>query len=119
MITCPNNITGEASEDENVGAVWWEIPAAVDNSGFLPTVTVVPALIPPVSVPIGENLITYTAEDSNKNKAKCSFSIIIRGNFFRYSLMQSVTLVFLSTIMIIIIIYSFNVQSDTPLNVYR
>lgn len=91
MITCPNNITAEASEDENVGAVWWEIPAAVDNSGFLPTVTVVPALIPPVSVPIGENWITYTAEDSNKNKAKCTFAIIVRGNFVKYSLMRAVS----------------------------
>ena len=79
VIVCPASAVVETAKDESVGHVQWTVPAAVDNSGFQPTVTVVPALVPPVLLPIGDNTITYTAEDGNKNKARCSFTITVRG----------------------------------------
>lgn len=77
-ITCPSNITVNASADENFGTVTWELPAVSDNSLYLPSVTVLPTYVPPVQIPIGENLITYTAEDGNRNKARCTFAVIVR-----------------------------------------
>jgi len=79
VIVCPASIEAETAKDESVGHVEWRVPAAVDNSGFQPTVTVIPALVPPVLLPIGNHTITYTAEDSNKNKARCTFAITVRG----------------------------------------
>jgi len=79
VIVCPASIEAETANDESVGHVEWRVPAAVDNSGFQPTVTVIPALVPPVLLPIGNNSITYTAEDGNKNKARCTFTITVRG----------------------------------------
>ena len=79
VIVCPASIEAKTSKDESVGHVEWRVPAAVDNSGFQPTVTVIPALVPPVLLPIGNNTITYTAEDGNKNKARCTFTITVRG----------------------------------------
>jgi len=79
VIVCPASIEAETAKDESVGHVEWRVPAAVDNSGFQPTVTVIPALVPPVLLPIGNNSITYTAEDGNKNKARCTFIIIVTG----------------------------------------
>jgi len=80
VIVCPASIEAETAKDESVGHVEWQVPAAVDNSGFQPAVTVIPALVPPVLLPIGNNSITYTAEDANKNKAKCTFTITVRGS---------------------------------------
>jgi len=79
VIVCPASVEAETAKDESVGHVEWRVPAAVDNSGFQPTVTVVPALVPPVLLPIGNNTITYTAEDGARNKARCSFTITVRG----------------------------------------
>jgi len=79
VIVCPASIEAATAKDESVGHVEWRVPAAVDNSGFQPTVTVIPALVPPVLLPIGNNSITYTAEDGNKNKARCSFTVTVRG----------------------------------------
>ena len=79
VIVCPSSVEAETSRDESVGRVDWRVPAAVDNSGFQPTVTVIPALVPPVLLPIGNHTVTYTAEDGNKNKARCTFTITVRG----------------------------------------
>jgi len=83
VIVCPTSIEAETAKDESVGHVQWRVPAAVDNSGFQPTVTVIPALMPPVMLPIGNNTITYTAEDANRNKARCTFTITVRGSSTR------------------------------------
>lgn len=78
-IRCGTSVIVQASEDESTAFVSWPIPTALDNSGFLPVVTVVPALVPPTKLPIGETLITYTAEDASKNTAMCSISVLVRG----------------------------------------
>jgi len=75
----------ETAHDESVGRVDWRVPAAVDNSGYQPSVSVIPALQPPVMLPIGHHTVTYTAEDSNKNKARCTFTITVTGTYVRPS----------------------------------
>ena len=79
VIVCPGSVEAETATDESVGHVEWSVPAAVDNSGFQPIVTVIPALVPPILLPIGNNSITYTAVDNNHNKARCTFTITVKG----------------------------------------
>ena len=78
-IVCPNNITVEADLDANDAEVTWSLPVTTDNSGYVPAISVVPALIPPLRMPIGETSATYIAEDTLKNQASCSFVINVRG----------------------------------------
>ena len=82
FITCPEDIVVHADKNENTARVDWTIPTAVDNSGFLPTVNVVPVKIPPVDLPIGKTIMTYIAEDPGRNKRKCSFTIYVKGRCF-------------------------------------
>ena len=100
LIVCPASIEAETSKDESVGHVEWQVPAAVDNSGFQPTVTVIPALVPPVMLPIGNNSITYTAEDNNKNKARCTFTITVRGR----PLLSSVSIVIVRSVVLHLVV---------------
>lgn len=79
MLNCPMDITVDSDEDENNARVSWEIPFTMDNSGYLPTLTSIPALIPPKRIPIGKTTVTYVAEDNNGNKARCHFHIRVRG----------------------------------------
>ncbi|XP_013383226.1 sushi, von Willebrand factor type A, EGF and pentraxin domain-containing protein 1 [Lingula anatina] len=77
-IMCPDDITVVADDHENTAEVTWEVPVAIDNSGYVPTVTVVPAVVPPRKFQIGRTKVTYHAEDLNKNRAKCSFVITVK-----------------------------------------
>ena len=80
QIICPDNVHVGTDPDRDSTEVKWNVPIALDNSGYLPTVSVIPALVPPASLPIGNTTIYYTAEDTSKNKAKCSFSVSVKGN---------------------------------------
>jgi len=79
VVVCPSSMAVETARDESVGRADWRVPAAVDNSGYQPSVSVIPVLQPPVMLPIGNHTVTYTAEDSNKNKARCTFTITVTG----------------------------------------
>ena len=86
-IKCPDDITMIADDGEGTAEVTWDIPVAVDNSGFIPTVTVIPAVVPPTRIPIGPTEISYSAEDTFSNTASCTFNVIVQGtvNFiFKY-----------------------------------
>ena len=79
VIVCPSSVDVSTVRDESVGRADWPVPAAVDNSGYRPSVSVRPALEPPVLLPIGNHTVTYTAEDANANKARCSFTVTVTG----------------------------------------
>ncbi|XP_023234729.1 sushi, von Willebrand factor type A, EGF and pentraxin domain-containing protein 1-like [Centruroides sculpturatus] len=78
VIKCPENIVVDAEENEASALVKWEIPLAVDNSRDIPTISVIPAIIPPRRFHIGVSTITYIAEDKNKNKKACNFTVTVR-----------------------------------------
>ncbi|CAH1773674.1 unnamed protein product, partial [Owenia fusiformis] len=44
---CPSDIKVDADEDDNGAMVRWTVPVAIDNSGYLPAMKVVPAVEPP------------------------------------------------------------------------
>ncbi len=79
VIDCPPDVVAEADWDADNTEVTWSVPVAVDNSPYLPLVSVVPAVVPPTIMPIGVTEVTYVAEDGNRNKAKCSFDVEVRG----------------------------------------
>ncbi|XP_076346234.1 sushi, von Willebrand factor type A, EGF and pentraxin domain-containing protein 1-like isoform X1 [Tachypleus tridentatus] len=58
--------------------VTWNVPHGIDNSGEIPSVSVLPAVIPPRRFAIGTATITYTAEDRSHNTASCSFMVTVR-----------------------------------------
>lgn len=68
-------------DDEDTGEAIWNIPIAVDNSGYIPVVTSFPEVLPPKLFPIGENVVTYSAEDLSKNRAECNFTVTVIGKF--------------------------------------
>jgi hypothetical protein len=76
---CPTDMVAETETDDYIAKVSWVPPIAIDNSGFLPMVTPVPAVVPPVAIPIGTTHIKYIAEDGSRNKAHCSFSVYVKG----------------------------------------
>ena len=78
-ISCPANIVTQADPGENNARVRWRHPVAIDNSGLVPSMVIIPAVIPPKRFPIGTNKITYIAEDFAKNKAHCYFTVTVRG----------------------------------------
>ncbi|XP_060574827.1 LOW QUALITY PROTEIN: sushi, von Willebrand factor type A, EGF and pentraxin domain-containing protein 1-like [Ruditapes philippinarum] len=78
FIMCPYNIEAETDLNENTATVSWQVPLAVDNSGYVPILSSIPAVMPPERFPIGTTKVTYMAEDLNKNKADCHFYIIVK-----------------------------------------
>ena len=80
MIICPRSLVAVTEADSDSAEVQWTVPTAVDNSGVVPAVTVVPAVRPPRRFHIGTTTLTYIAEDLNRNKGKCSFEITVRGS---------------------------------------
>lgn len=79
MVTCPAHIEAETQRGESWAEVSWSPAAALDNSIYLPTLTIIPAMTSPAQLSIGHTLVTYVAEDLNGNKRKCSFSITVIG----------------------------------------
>ena len=79
FIMCPYDIDTVTNPNENKASVQWEVPLAVDNSGYVPILTSVPAVIPPAEFPMGTTKVTYIAEDLNKNKADCFFLVQVMG----------------------------------------
>ena len=77
-----------APDDDNAVEVNWQVPLALDNSGLIPIMTVVPAVEPPKRFPIGLTLVKYIAEDLSGNREKCKCSVVIKGEneavFTRY-----------------------------------
>ena len=76
---CPYHIETVTDPNENTATVQWEVPLAVDNSGYVPILTSVPAVIPPSEFPMGATKVTYIAEDLNKNEAVCYFMVKVMG----------------------------------------
>ena len=79
FIMCPYHIDTVTDPNENTATVQWEVPLAVDNSGYVPILTSVPAVIPPSEFPMGATKVTYIAEDLNKNEAVCYFMVKVMG----------------------------------------
>ena len=55
------------------------VPTATDQSGFVQSVTTVPANYRPTHVVPNSIVVTYTAKDGNNNEGTCSFNIQIKG----------------------------------------
>ena len=83
VLSCPFDISVKTDINENTASVTWQAAVGIDNSGFMPHIDVIPALVPPAALPIGSTTITYIAEDISKNKAKCSFTITVKGRCLR------------------------------------
>ena len=81
---CPYDVDTVTDPNENTASVHWEVPLAVDNSGYVPILTSVPAVIPPSEFPMGTTKVMYIAEDLNKNKADCYFLIKVKGQYTLY-----------------------------------
>ena len=54
-------------------------PLAVDNSGYVPSMTSIPAVLPPARFPVGTHKVTYIAADLKGNEAQCHFYISVKG----------------------------------------
>ena len=78
-LNCPDDVTQHTDVNEDHATVSWLLPLAIDNSGYLPTLTSLPVLVPPASISIGDTTMTYIAKDSSGNKARCHFKITVLG----------------------------------------
>ncbi|XP_052833673.1 sushi, von Willebrand factor type A, EGF and pentraxin domain-containing protein 1 [Octopus bimaculoides] len=78
QIFCPDNIDVEADENSHMTNVTWVLPLAYDNSGLVPSITTIPAVQPPARFPIGVTLVTYIAQDANKNRQECKFNVTVK-----------------------------------------
>lgn len=78
FIMCPYNIDAETDLNEDTATVTWQVPLAVDNSGYVPILSSVPAVMPPEKFRIGSTKVTYLAEDLNKNSADCHFYVNVK-----------------------------------------
>ena len=77
--SCPNSTTFSLPKSENSMIVDWTAPTATDNSGMVQNISVMPVVLPPIRMTIGEKNITYTAVDKEGNIASCSFIIRVVG----------------------------------------
>lgn len=84
VVTCANDtqapvISGCPTADINIISPYecfpfsWEEPTATDNCTNPPTIT--STMYSGSCVPVGSNVITYTATDSSGNKSYCTFKI--------------------------------------------
>ena len=53
----------------------------MDNSGYVPILSSIPAVMPPSSFLLGTTKVTYIAEDLNQNKADCQFYVNVKGAY--------------------------------------
>ncbi|XP_074641309.1 sushi, von Willebrand factor type A, EGF and pentraxin domain-containing protein 1-like [Tubulanus polymorphus] len=77
IIQCPKNIITFTDDNENDALVTWDLPDPWDNSGKIPSLRVIPAVLPPHRFPIGTNMVKYITKDSSKNKVSCHFDVIV------------------------------------------
>ncbi|XP_019637817.1 PREDICTED: sushi, von Willebrand factor type A, EGF and pentraxin domain-containing protein 1-like [Branchiostoma belcheri] len=79
VIGCPADIVNSTEQGQNYLTVDWTVPAAVDNSGKTPKMTVTPAGIkPPHKFPITTGLptvVTYTFTDDSGMASSCGFEV--------------------------------------------
>ncbi|XP_052776199.1 sushi, von Willebrand factor type A, EGF and pentraxin domain-containing protein 1-like isoform X1 [Mya arenaria] len=80
FITCPYNIEADTDVNENTATVSWQVPLTVDNSGCVPLLSSIPAVMPPEKFSVGTTKVTYIAEDLNNNKADCHFYIVVKDH---------------------------------------
>ncbi|XP_070536967.1 hyalin-like [Ptychodera flava] len=73
---CPENITANTEQGSATVNVSWTAPSASDNSGENVSVTV--SHQPGSFFPLGSMDVTYTAEDSYGNQAKCTFTVTVK-----------------------------------------
>lgn len=79
LLFCPPDIDTESDAEQDSALISWQSPVAIDNSGYIPSISAEPAVISPSPFPIGVTTVNYTAEDLNKNKASCSFTVRVTG----------------------------------------
>ena len=81
---CPQNQTTTTEPGRATGEVVWYDPEAFDNSNEEPKITCIPKS--GTRFQIKETDITCTAQDKSGNKAKCSFSVNVKGDEIMCSL---------------------------------
>lgn len=71
---CPSTLVVTASAGTSSATVSWTAPTTSDAEG---TASITSNLSPGVTLPVGIQLVTYTAADESGLKAFCSFNIIV------------------------------------------
>lgn len=64
---------------DKMEAATFVVPTALDNSGLVKNVTVMPYNFKPGTVVSEDVNVTYTAVDNSGNSATCTISFIIKG----------------------------------------
>ncbi|XP_038077931.1 adhesion G protein-coupled receptor E1-like [Patiria miniata] len=80
---CPADISVEVSQGNSNGAeVSWNLPVAIDNDGFTPTVELTSdrQLGPGSFFLFGTHSITYVATDRSGNENMCTFNVAVVDN---------------------------------------
>lgn len=75
VIKCPNDSTWKTLPGKRYSLPTWMDPIASDNSDKFPHVWSKPHLAFPWKSKIGNHLITYIAEDTSGNRARCRFIV--------------------------------------------
>lgn len=79
---CPTSQSVLAPPLETSAIVMWSTPSATDNSGEAITVVLEKGSASGSTFEEGDQLITYSATDSARNKATCSFIVTVEGRKF-------------------------------------
>ncbi|XP_030830190.1 uncharacterized protein LOC588928 isoform X5 [Strongylocentrotus purpuratus] len=74
LLNCPSDISQPADTGLSDTAVNWTAANATDNSG---SVSLSVDMASGTRFPIGTTLVTYTANDGDKNMATCSFNVTV------------------------------------------
>ena len=82
VIRCPKNIVAETQPGHSKAEVSWVVPNPTDNweKPSLSTLFPYEGIHPPYSFPIGQNTISYKAEDKAKRTSYCFFTVTVKGN---------------------------------------
>ncbi|XP_066591150.1 sushi, von Willebrand factor type A, EGF and pentraxin domain-containing protein 1-like isoform X2 [Prorops nasuta] len=75
VIKCPGDVVVENLKGANFALLNWTVPMVSDNADESPTVWSKPYVIFPWKKKIGAKTVTYVAEDSSGNKARCKFKV--------------------------------------------
>lgn len=81
-IQCPKSIVTYTPPGLDSATVFWVVPRPFGNWRWreLSLYTLYPrGITPPHSFSIGQNTITYFAEDREKRKAYCFFTVTVKG----------------------------------------
>ena len=79
VISCPTNTTVYTDQGQSFGTLNWSDPTASDNSGQHPTVECTGGISRQFE--IGKTRVVCYASDQAGNRATCSFTVDVKGNF--------------------------------------